>query len=345
MVVRADPFNAETAPSALDQVLTPVADFYVRSNFAVPDIDPSGWSIRVDGRVDRPQTLTLDDIRALSNWSITCTLECAGNNRRRLEPTPEGEPWGSGAISTAEFSGVPLVELLDRAGIASDALEVRFEGADHGNVEGRSGEIQYERSLPIDVARREDVLVATSMGGEPLTAEHGAPARLLVPGWYGMASVKWLRRIELIDRPLEAHFQTVRYRYHPAVAAEDRVARPVTTIRVNSMITSLAPGDVLSAGRHRIFGAAWSGSAPIVAVGVSIDGNRWQSAELTGSPQPTAWRRWQYDWSPQTDGAHTLRTRATAADGTTQPDQIVWNRLGYGNNAINEIVVQVRRAT
>jgi DMSO/TMAO reductase YedYZ molybdopterin-dependent catalytic subunit len=342
VVVRAEPFNAEAPFVALDAPITLVEDFYVRSNFAVPDQDPDAWTLSVDGSVDRPQVVTLADLVSSPKRTITCTLECAGNNRTRLEPATEGEPWGIGAISTAEFSGVPLAHILDQAGIRSGAVEVRFEGADHGSVRDRPGEIHFERSLPVDVSRGDDVLIAVEMNGSPLTAEHGAPARLLVPGWYGMASVKWLRRIEVLDGPLDAYFQTDRYRYHPGHANGAGPAAPVTTMRVNSMITSHASGAEISAGDHVVAGAAWSGLAPVASVEVSVDGGPWSPAELDDSAGRFAWRRWHHRWAAVAVGGHSLRSRATDTAGNIQPDRSDWNRLGYGNNAIAETDVTVR---
>jgi DMSO/TMAO reductase YedYZ molybdopterin-dependent catalytic subunit len=340
VVVRADPFNAEAPLTALDAFITPIETFYVRSNFAVPRLDPGGWKLRVDGLVERPQTLSLADLDAGPTSTITCTLECAGNNRRRLSPAPEGEPWGVGAISTAEFSGVPLSHVLHRAGVRPGAVEVRFEGADSGVPQGRVDTVRFERSLPTEVAFGDDVLIATAMGGRPLTPDHGAPARLLVPGWYGMASVKWLTRIEVLDHALEAHFQTDRYRYHPAAATDDQPPPAVTTIRVNSMITSISPDIDEGSGARRLEGAAWCGTAAIAAVDVSIDDGPWRPAELIGERYPRAWRRWRFDWEAPV-GRHALRSRATAADGATQPDEPEWNRLGYGNNAIATTLVDI----
>ncbi len=342
VVVRVDPFNAEAPLAALATPITPTEDFYVRSNFPVPDQDPDAWTLTIHGLVDRPQVVTLADLGSSTKRTITCTLECAGNNRTRLEPATEGEPWGIGAISTAEFTGVPLVHILDQAGILPGAVEIRFEGADHGSVRGRQGQIHFERSLPIDVARDDDVLIAVEMNGSPLTAEHGAPARLLVPGWYGMASVKWLHRIEVIDRPLDAYFQTDRYRYHPGHATGDGPAGPVTTMRVNSMITSHASGAEISAGDHVITGAAWSGLDPVASVEVSIDAGPWSPAELDGSAGRFAWRRWHHRWAAAAAGRHSLRSRATDTAGNIQPGRSDWNRLGYGNNAIAETEVTVR---
>jgi DMSO/TMAO reductase YedYZ molybdopterin-dependent catalytic subunit len=275
--------------------------------------------------------------------TLTCTLECAGNNRTRLAPITEGEPWGPGAISTGTFTGVPLRDVLELAGVRPGAAEVRFEGADRGVPRGRTDTIGFERSLPIADAIGPDILLVVRMNDAPLTPDHGAPLRLLVPGWYGMASVKWLQRVDVLDRPLEAHFQTRQYRFYPDGSDDDgAAATPVRTMRLNSMISSHVSGEVIGPGPHEIRGAAWSGDAPIVAVEVSVDSGPWEPAELLGDPLPYAWRRWRYEWAGAPAGRHSIRSRATAADGSVQPDRPAWNRLGYGNNAVPLTLLSVR---
>jgi DMSO/TMAO reductase YedYZ molybdopterin-dependent catalytic subunit len=342
VLVRASPYNAESALAALDVPVTSVADFYVRTNLGVPDVDPEAWLLAVDGFVERPLELSLRDLDAMPQRTLAVTLECAGNNRTRLAPITEGEPWGPGAISTGVFRGVPLRQVLDQAGIRPGAIELRFEGADRGTPRGRTDEIAYERSLTVPEALAGDALLVHEQNGEPLTAEHGGPVRLLVPGWYGMASVKWLRRIEVIDHPLEAHYQTRQYRYYRDEAVGTPGAPPVAAMRVNSLISSPASGDVVDQGAHEIRGAAWAGGSPIASVEVSVDAGPWQPAELVGEPEPFAWRRWRFDWPGAPAGRHSIRSRATAADGSVQPDQPDWNRLGYGNNAIALTLVTVR---
>ena len=346
VVVRGHPFNAEAALEALEAPITPVADFYVRTNLGVPVIDRSTWRLTVDGLVDHPVELSLSDLGAMPTTAFACTIECAGNNRTRLAPITEGEPWGPGAISTAVFGGVPLDAVLDRVGLEPEAVEIRFEGADRGVPRGRTDEIAYERSLPLADARGRDVLLAMTMNDAPITDEHGAPVRLVVPGWYGMASVKWLRRIEALDHPLEAHYQTRQYRYYVDEPVGTAGAPPVRTMRVNSMILSPGAGAVVGPGPHEVRGIAWSGDAPIVTVEVSIDAGEWQPAEILPSGLDDmdryAWRRWSFAWTGAPAGRHSIRSRATAADGSVQPDRPAWNRLGYGNNAIALSLVTVR---
>jgi DMSO/TMAO reductase YedYZ molybdopterin-dependent catalytic subunit len=347
VLVRGHPFNAEAPLAALEASITPVADFYVRTNLGVPAIDHASWRLTVDGLVDHPLELALSDLESMPSIALTCTMECAGNNRTRLAPITEGEPWGSGAISTAVFGGVPLDAVLERAGIQPGTLEIRFEGADRGTPRGGHEEIAYERSLPVADARGNDVLLARTMNEAPLTEEHGAPLRLLVPGWYGMASVKWLRRIEALDHPLEAHYQSRQYRYYGDEPVGARGAPPVRTMRVNSMVLHPANGDLVGPGPHEVRGVAWSGDAPIAAVDVSVDAGEWQPAELlvahrADDRERYAWRRWTFAWGGSAAGRHSIRSRATAADGSVQPDRPVWNRLGYGNNAIAITLVTVR---
>jgi DMSO/TMAO reductase YedYZ molybdopterin-dependent catalytic subunit len=340
-MVKAAPFNAEAPLAALDDPVTRIEDFYVRTNLGVPDIDPVVWRLVVDGLVERPLSLSLADLQAMPTRTVTCTIECAGNNRTRLEPITEGEPWGPGAISTGVFEGVPLDHILDAAGVRPAAVEVRFEGTDRGIPRGRTDAIAYERSLPVADAVGGDLLLAVRLNDAALTPEHGAPVRLIVPGWYGMASVKWLGRIDVLDHPLEAHYQTRQYRYYHDEPVGTIAAPPVRTMRVNSLVSSPRSGDVIGPGPHEIRGAAWSGDASIVAVDVSVDAGPWLPAELLGAALPYAWRRWRFAWPGAAAGRHSLRSRATAADGSMQPDRPDWNRLGYGNNAIAVTLITV----
>lgn len=338
-MVKAAPFNCEAALAALREFITPIEDFYVRSNFPTPPYDPATWRLRVDGLVDRPLSLALEAVQALPSRTLTCTLECAGNNRTQMAPIPEGEPWEQGAVSTGVWTGVPLAVVLEQAGVRPGAVEVRFEGADRGVPRGRTETISFERSLPIDQALHPDVLLVYAMNGAPLTAEHGAPLRLLVPGWYGMAAVKWLARIEVLDHPLEAHYQTRQYRYYRPGAEE---APPVRWMRIKALVTSFPSGAVLPAGPVEISGVAWCGDAAVARVEVSIDAGPWQAAELLGEAAPYTWRQWRYPWAGAPAGRHSIRARATDANGNVQPDLPDWNQLGYGNNAVQVTLVTIK---
>ena len=208
LVHRAHPLNCETSiPALIGGVVMPNAHFYVRNHFQIPTLDPAGFRLNVGGLIERPLSLSLTDLRQMRSQTAVVTLECAGNGRTLFEPQVPGERWNVGAVSTAEWTGVPLVEVLDRAGVLSNAREVLFRGADGGTVDGRSDAIRFERSLPVDRGLTGDALLAYAMNGEALPVQHGYPLRLIVPGWYAVASVKWLTDIELIDAPFDGYYQ------------------------------------------------------------------------------------------------------------------------------------------
>ncbi|MBA2277633.1 MAG: sulfite oxidase [Chloroflexia bacterium] len=337
VTVRARPFNAETPPAALREPVTPADAHYVRSNFDLPEHD---GSVHVTGEVERPLTLALDDLRALPASTLRVTLECAGNGRAGMAPLPTGEPWLGTAVATAEWTGARLADVLARVEPTPEGIEVAFAGADHGPYKG-GPDTTFERSLPLALAGDpgNDILLAYTMNGEPLTPDHGAPVRLVVPGWYGMASVKWLSTIEVLTGQFEGQFQTRSYVYEWL----DGEREAVTTERVRAIITDPAPGDVLAPGRHEVRGWAWSGTGPVTAVEVSIDGaGEWRPVDVEPPTEPYAWQAWSFAWDVAEPARHVLRARATDAAGATQPDIPPWNRLGYGNNAVQVVVVDVK---
>lgn len=341
LVHRAHPLNCETSiPALVGGVVMPNAHFYVRNHFHVPMLDLDTWRLRVGGRVDRPLSLSMRDIQNLPSHTLVVTLECAGNGRSLLEPPVEGEQWQLGAVSTAEWTGVPLAEVLERAGVRTEACEVVFRGADSGSVHGSTQPTHFARSLPLDQARDRDVLLAYSMNGEPLPAQHGHPLRLIVPSWYAVASVKWLTEMEVIDRTFEGHFQTDSYFFEREQNGE--VARePATLQRVRALITEPEPGAKVRRGAIAIRGVAWSGAAAIAHVEVSIDDGGWQEARLIGERRRHSWQWWELLTRVDRPGRIGLRARATDLAGRTQPDHPEWNRLGYGNNAIHEVAIEV----
>ena len=339
VVVKHEPLNAEAPLAALRDDITPTHHFYVRSHFALPPLLGKAWKVRVGGSVGRPFELTEMEIRALPARTIVATLECAGGDRNRFAPLPPGEPWGFGAIGTASWRGAALRDVLARAGIASSVVEVLFEGADQGEPGPGEPAIRFARSLPLAKALDPDTLLAYEMNGEKLSHEHGGPIRLVAPDWYGVASVKWLESITVIDRAFAGFYQARRYVF--AQPGTDR-ATPVSTMRVKSLITSHEQGIRLGPGRTIISGAAWSGDGAIVRVEVAVDGTgAWQEARLLGAARPHAWRRWEFEWEPLYAGRHVLRVRATDEHGHVQPDAAEWNTLGYGNNSIQQVVVEV----
>jgi DMSO/TMAO reductase YedYZ molybdopterin-dependent catalytic subunit len=339
------PFNAEAPREALAREITPTELHYVRSNFAVPTHD---GKLEVGGAVENPTTVTLDDLRAMPAVERAVTLECAGNGRLGTRPLPVGEPWGDYAVSTARWRGALLHEVLDRAQPKGDGVEVRFTGADHGAyhlqpvlADTNKDDLTFVRSLPLTVATdpAAEILLAYEMNGEPLIPDHGAPFRLIVPHWYAVASVKWLKRIDVLTEPFAGEFQTGHYIYE----WPDRPHEPVTLMRVRARITDPAPEATIAAGTYTVRGKAWSGTGPVTDVHVSLTGEGdWHPAELEPPKGPYHWQDWSFQWEASDVGRHTLRARATDAAGSVQPEVPPWNRLGYGNNAIEVQYVDVR---
>jgi DMSO/TMAO reductase YedYZ molybdopterin-dependent catalytic subunit len=339
IVHSAQPLNAETPiPQLGGGVVTPSARFYVRNHFHIPMLDASAWRLEVGGLVERPLSLSLRDLRTMRSQTLVATLECAGNGRTGFDPPIAGEQWRLGAVSTAEWTGVPLVDVLDRAGIRADARELVFRGADSGTVPGRTDVVLYERSLNLDVATGSEALLVQLMNGESLPIQHGYPLRLVVPDWYGMSSVKWLTEIELIAGGFSGHFQVDAYVYERE--QDSRVVRePVTLQRVRSLITAPTANQEVALSELTIRGVAWSGAAPIARVEVGIGDDPWQEAQLVGEQHRHGWRWWELTASIDRPGPTVVRARATDLAGFTQPDEPEWNRLGYGNNAVQKVSV------
>lgn len=331
VIVSRDPLNAETRLDLQEGVITPAGRHYVRNHFSVP---ARPGAIAVGGAVRAPRSIGVDELRSLPTRSAVVTLECAGNGRAFLDPPAPGEQWKLGAVSTAAWTGVTLRALLEPAGLSDRTIEVLFCGADGGEPADLGRRITFERSLPLERALADDVLVAYAMNGEPIPMEHGAPVRLVVPGWYGMASVKWLVEIVAIEEPFRGFYQADRY-----VIGD----QPLRTIRPRAVIT--APLDGVRAGSAiTVRGYAWSGQAPITRVDLSLDGGAtWHETELAAASAsaPAAWREWTLRWTPPA-GAHTLLARATDGSGDAQPTLQRRNSLGYENNAAQPVRVDAR---
>jgi DMSO/TMAO reductase YedYZ molybdopterin-dependent catalytic subunit len=326
---------------ALKDDITSVGLHYLLIHFDIPALDAGTWRLRVGGNVRRQLELTLEEIRARPALTIPVTLECAGNGRARLEPRPMTQPWLNEAVGTASWTGTSLAGVLEDAGIEPGTVEIVFTGADHG-IEGGE-ELDYARSLTFTEAMRSEVLLAYEMNGEPLEPQHGFPVRLLVPGWYGMTSVKWLSRIDAVTEPFRGFHQAIAYHYQ---RSEDDPGEPVTRIRPRALMTPPGFPDFperrryVDGGQVTITGRAWSGTAPIVRVEVGVDG-AWEDAKLEEPFGEWAWRGWSFDWDA-TPGAHVLACRATDADGNTQPTEQPWNHQGMGNNLVQQVPVTVR---
>ena len=330
-VVTREPYNAETPWEALRAPLTPPAAFYTRNNFPVPRISREDWRLSLAGAVARPSTLRLRDLAALPAKELEVVLECAGNGRTLMRPLPEGTPWGERAVGCATFRGASFADVVATCGVEPGAVELVFRGADEGKAGGR--QMAFERSLPVEVALHPDTLLAYEMDGEPLAPEHGAPVRLLVPRWYGVASVKWLVEARAVREPFLGHFQRERYVYERAPGSPD--ATPVREMRVKSLVAFPREGAQVRLGEAvTVQGWAWSGSAAVSAVDLSVDdGATWHPATLGPSRGPYAWRAWAFSWTPRARGDAVLLSRARDASGATQPQVAEWNVHGYGNNA------------
>lgn len=351
LIVRQDvPSNLEYPFATLDRFITPVERFFVRSHFPEPRIDLNAWRLRVEGAVEREQTLTLDELRRMPSRTVTALLECSGNGRVFLAPRAAGVQWALGAVGNAEWTGVPLAAILERAGVRGAAVEVILEGADGGASADfpppyrTPGRIQFTRSLPLAKARQADVLLAYRMNGADLTAAHGHPLRVIVPGWYGMASVKWLTRLIVTDRPFRGYFHTVDYAYF-----ERRHGQPslvtVTELQVKAQIARPYAGEVVPAGRpYRVFGAAWTGESEVDRVEVSSDdGRTWSAARLLERPVAHAWRLWEYEWRvPAQPGPRVLRARAHDRRGRVQPAARDLDRRSWMISHVLPIAVEVR---
>jgi DMSO/TMAO reductase YedYZ molybdopterin-dependent catalytic subunit len=329
---------------ALRYDVTPVGLHYLLIHYDIPDLDASAFRLTIGGHVEAPLELTLDALRAMPSTTLAVTMECAGNGRALLEPRAVSQPWLLGAVGNAEWTGVPVLDVLAGAGVLEGALEVLFTGADRG-VEGDVEQV-YERALPLEEAMRPDVLLAFEMNGAPLTPQHGFPLRLLVPGWYGMASVKWLERITVLSEPYAGYQNARAYRMR---RDPDEVGEAVTRISPRSLM--VPPGipvfetrsRVIDPGEHRIVGRAWSGFGPIERVEISEDGGMtWVDADLGAEPASSfGWRPWSFGWRAE-PGERVLSCRATDATGATQPLDPEWNIGGYRNTAVQRVPVLVR---
>jgi DMSO/TMAO reductase YedYZ molybdopterin-dependent catalytic subunit len=290
--------------------------------------------------------LNYDELLKLESRKIPATLECAGNNRIFLEPKVKGVQWGLGAVGNAEWTGVPLSILLDRAGIKAGAREVILEGADHGPLEDPKsppGDVRFARSIPMSKAR-EDVLLAYRMNDVDLTVDHGFPLRAVVPGWYAVASVKWLQRIIVIDRPFAGYYQTIDYSFWKRDGAHAELV-PLREMQTKAEIAEPLDGETVPANaKVRVHGAAWTGEGEIVKVEISVDGGAtWSETRLDSMPARNAWRLWEFDWqTPSSPGKKTLIARATDSQGRTQPVQRDPDRGTYMISHLLPITVEVR---
>ena len=345
IVLSEEPLVLETPVAQLTDFITPTTSFYVRTHFPIPKIDKNKWRLRIEGEVEKPFEIDFDELIKLESRKIPALLECAGNSRSFLEPKVKGVQWQLGGVGNAEWTGVPLSILFERAGIKSNAIEIIFEGADRGKLEDPKsprGEMHFARSIPIAKAR--DVLVAYKMNGEDLPAENGFPVRAIVSGWYAVASIKWLQRIVLTDKPFNGYYQTLDYAFWKREGEQARLTA-LSEMQTKAEIIQPGAGEVVAANSNvRIRGAAWTGDGEIRKVELSVDGGKnWKETKLVGESKPNAWRLWEFDWkTPAKVGKATLIARATDSNGGTQPLERDADRGTYMINHLLPITIEVK---
>jgi DMSO/TMAO reductase YedYZ molybdopterin-dependent catalytic subunit len=346
-IVRGEnPLNLEMPFEKLDTFITPTDSFYVRTHFPIPAIDKDAWWLHIEGEVEKPFAINYEQLLKLKSLTLPVTLECAGNNRNFLEPKVKGAQWGLGAVGTAEWTGVPLSMLLDRAGLKTSACEVILEGADGGMLgdpKSPPGELKFARSIPLQKARA-DVFLAYKMNGGELPPEHGFPLRAIVPGWYAMASIKWLQRIIVTDQPFTGYYQTIDYAYWKRRGDIAELA-PLNELQIKAEIAKPVQGETVPANSSvRVHGAAWTCDGEITKVELSTDGGAtWSKANLIGEAKPNTWRLWEFDWrTPSSPEKQVLIARTTDSLGRTQPVQRDPDRGTYMINHLLPIEVEVR---
>jgi sulfane dehydrogenase subunit SoxC len=324
--------------------ITPIGMHYLLIHFDIPHIDPATYKLRVTGRVGNPLELSLEDIRDRPKVSMPVMMECGGNGRAHLSPRPVSAPWHDEAVGCAEWTGTPLRPILEEAGLMKDVVEILFSGHDRGF--DRDVEHEFERSLTVEDAMREEVCLAYQMNGVPLPPQHGSPLRLVVSDWYGMASVKWLKEIRALEEPFEGVQQALAYNYQQS---EEDPGTPVTRKHPHALMIPPGIPDFLSrkrraeAGKITIEGRAWSGFGSVERVEFSTDGGKsWRDADLGDALGSHGWTSWSSEWDAR-PGEYELCVRATDASGRTQPigGEQAWNQGGYGVNVVQRVLVQV----
>jgi DMSO/TMAO reductase YedYZ molybdopterin-dependent catalytic subunit len=325
--IRATPLEALRDPEMPGEL------HFVRNHFALPSVDAESWRLTVGGAVREAVVLSLDDLKRLGTTSLAVTLECAGHRRAEFQPPASGVQWQTGAVSEARWTGVALSEVLRRAQPSRSACEVALVGADSGTHSGTGEHVSFARSIPLPRALHGDVLLAWGMNGQPLPARHGAPLRVVVPGAYAVASVKWLQRIDVLEHAFDGPFQAQDYRVD---------GESIEQLNVNALITSPAPGTVVeAAGTLLISGIAWGGQSRIDRVDVRVSSGPWRQASLTTPHPPYGLTHWRVAIPDAPSGDQTIEVRASDESGRVQPARPSWNALGYANNSTHRVDVTV----
>ena len=344
MIIRsARPENWEMPLDGFRFWLTPIERFFVRSHHYRPEIDLNSWRLSIAGEVEQPLQWTLQELRRMPKVEITAVLECAGNGRGLYEPSMPGVQWTYGAVGNARWGGVRVADLLRRARLKPGAAHVVFDGADRpvGSMP------KFQRSVPLKKLLDPSSILAYEMNGEPLPASHGAPLRLVLPGWAGDSWCKWLTSLTVARQELDGFYMKTAYRHPgravlPGSAVDPAAMHPVETVRIKSVMYSPAPNSELPPEPLTIRGVAWSGVSPVHRVEVSLDhGRSWLPARLDPQRGRFAWRSWSFRWARPSPGYYLLMARAFALDGTTQPLEQEWNPSGYLNNTVQRLPVLI----
>ena len=346
MIVRSRrPLDAETPVEVFESQITPTRLFFIRSHFGAPAVSLiDQWTLAIDGGVKQKQAFTLDDLSKFKQVTIPAVLQCSGNGRAYYSPTVPGVGWLKGAVGNAEWKGVRLAELLDRAGVEPGMAHVHLHTADGPPMPKTPA---YLRSIPLDRARLESTLVATRMSGEPLPTEHGGPIRLVVPGWSGNHWIKWLRTAVVSKDEAPGPFQQSSYKIPirptpPEVVLKPSDLKSVTVMNVKSLIARPMAGMIVRPGRIEARGVAWTGGeATVTRVEIAV-GGVWHDAILEGPARPYTWRRWRFAFKTDGPGAIVLRARATDSTGDVQPEISPWNKSGYLWNGYDQVAFEVR---
>ncbi|MCH8800013.1 MAG: sulfite oxidase [Chloroflexi bacterium] len=343
-VLNEDPLCAGVFLPDLEVGVSPIGGHFIRSHFAAPQIRFSDWSLSITGDVNNPLDLSYHDLLQMPSHEIVSLMECAGNSRSTMQPPAEGVQWDNGGVGVSQWRGVSVKTVLEQASLRSEATDVLFEGADCGAEAQGAGPMCYAMSVPLKKLLDPDTILAYEINGVTLPQEHGYPVRLLVPGWYGMASVKWLAKITVMDRP-NGGFHEMDYRIYPATNGKaDAKAERVTSLKIKSLISTPAKGSVVEPGLHKIKGVAWSGDGHITMVEVSTDDDRtWRPADLEEPSGNYSWQHWEIDWEAKNLGHSLLRCRATDSKGNVQPMLAAWNFRGYQVNSVHSVPITVRK--
>jgi DMSO/TMAO reductase YedYZ molybdopterin-dependent catalytic subunit len=344
LVIRSEnPQDFETPIELLNTWITPNDLFYVRSHLYTPRVDAKEWRLQVDGAVQQQMTLTMDDLKRFPESNQVVTLECSGNGRAFYDPPVAGAQWQKGAVGNARWTGVRLSDVLKKAGVKPEGKFLTIDGADKpmGKVP------DFIRSLPLDKAMHPDTLLAYQMNGDQVPVPHGYPLRLIVPGWSGNNSVKWVTHLTLANSPSDAFFQKTAYKFPeryvtPGGSADPSIMKSITNLAVKSSITSPLPGAQLKPGPIPVTGIAYAGEADIVEVDVSTDlGQTWKPATLGRDRAHYAWRLWEYSWQAKEPGSFLVMSRAKDSSGRLQPMVQNWNPSGYLWNVVDKVRVNV----